>query len=79
MDDVICNEAYDELLTQEFNHEIEDYEDCNDGSDTERGNDCAGVQGGMIYCRNFCSSFLVFLFLFFISYVMVIVLCFCRW
>ena len=63
MDDVICNEAYDKLLTQEFNPKIEDYEDCNDGSDIERGNDCTSIQGGMISYRNFCFSILVFLFL----------------
>ena len=34
MDDVLCNEAYNELLSQEFNPEIEDFEACV-GSDVE--------------------------------------------
>jgi hypothetical protein len=45
LDDVLCNEAYDELLTQEFNPEIEDFEECG-GSDVEGDTDCRPVQQG---------------------------------
>jgi hypothetical protein len=34
VDDILCNEAYDKLLTQEFNPKIEDFEECV-GSDVE--------------------------------------------
>jgi hypothetical protein len=45
LDDVLCNEAYDELLTQEFNPEIEDFEECG-GSDVEGDADCSPAQRG---------------------------------
>jgi hypothetical protein len=43
----LCNAAYDELLTQEFNPETEDF-DGDAGSDGERDELCEAVKTGML-------------------------------
>jgi hypothetical protein len=49
LEDVICNNVYDELFTEEYNLEIDDFEKCDGGSHVEGNVKCVDVNPGTFF------------------------------